>query len=109
GNTQPHPSIAARTRLASRATYSGARSLARSPASQSSRWAESGRLRWSAVRSITPARSFSTRFSRSESISRAASLLGLRGALRTRPAASRYFAYHLAAGLRYFAPSFVTG
>ena len=36
-------------------------------------------------------------------------MLGLRGALRTRPAASRYFAYHLAAGLRYFAPSFVTG
>jgi hypothetical protein len=68
-----------------------------------------GRLRWSAYSFLTPAFSFSTFFSNSDSMSFAASLFGESGVTTTVPFASRYLPYHLAERLRYLTPSFVRG
>lgn len=58
---------------------------------------------------MTPAFSFSIRLSRSASIWAAAALFGDSRTRLRRPSANRTSAAHLAAGLRYFAPSPVSG
>ncbi len=108
-NTNRQASSTARTRPTFSLTYSVLFPRAASTSSQAARWAASGVLRWSEKASRTPAFSNSTPRSSLASITLAASLFGESGSVRTRPSESRYLAYHLAAGLRYFVPSRVIG
>jgi hypothetical protein len=109
GNTHPQPVTAERTRLALSATYASSRPFARRLANQSVRCSEMAFLRCFSNGSRMPTFSFSTFLMMSASIRLAAALLAESGTTRTAPPASRYLPYHLAAGLRYFWRSLVSG